>query len=257
VNDVVLATVAGAVGRYLERRRPPPQRPAELRVAVPVNIREQSERGELGNRASVWLLALPIDGGGAMRRLEIVRDMTARLKASGQKDGAELLAQAAEWVTGNVVHLAVRLLASASPYNLIVTNIPGPPVPFYLLGARMVAAYPHLPLFEGQGLGVALFSYVGRLYWGLTGDWDLVPDVDDFVEDLSAAFDELRRLARGAAAPRAARAAGTGIGAAGEGAEPAADQSSACSTDSALDTLRPPAGSSNNDFTLPSVTTMA
>ena len=77
--------------------------------------------------------------------------------------GAELLTQAAEFTTGNVVNLAARFINSARRFNLIVTNVPGPPVPFYLLGARMVAAYPHLPLFENQGLGVALLSYAGTL----------------------------------------------------------------------------------------------
>jgi len=86
---------------------------------------------------------------------------------------------------------AVRLLGNAHIYNLIVTNVPGPPVPLYLLGARMLAAYPHLPLFENQGLGIALLSYCDRLYIGLTADWVQGPLVAEFADDLERLVAEL------------------------------------------------------------------
>ncbi len=194
LNDVVLATVGGALSRYLERRSA--GSPRSLKVAVPVNVRAADERGRLGNRASAWILSLPLATRDPLERLRQVNETTTRLKRSNQAQGTSLLTQAAEWTSGNVLQAGVRLVSSASPYNLIVTNIPGPAIPFYLLPAPMLEAYPHLPLFEQQGLGIALFSYVGRLYWGLTADWDLVPDLDAFAGDLCASFDELRRLAR-------------------------------------------------------------
>ena len=78
---------------------------------------------------------------------------------------------------------------------MIVTNVPGPPVPFYLLDARMTAAYPHLPLFENQGLGVALFSYAGTLYWGVGADWNQMPDLGEFMQEIAESFEELRAAA--------------------------------------------------------------
>ena len=103
--------------------------------------------------------------------------------------------QAADWTTGDVVDLAARLVNRASPYNLIVTNVPGPQTPFYLCDAPMVAAYPHLPLFSFQGIGVALFSYAGGLYWGCTAEWNLIPDLAVFTEGLVESFEELCRAA--------------------------------------------------------------
>jgi len=195
LNDVVLATVTGALRRYLGRR--PLDSPLRsLKVAVPVNVRAADERGQLGNRASVWILSLPLDTPEPLLRLRQLHETTTRLKRSQQARGADLLARAAEFTSGNMLQVGVRLLSSASPYSLIVTNVPGPPVPLHLLGARMLEAYPHLPLFENQGLGVALFSYAGRLHWGLTADWDLMPDLDGFADDLGAAFSELHDLAR-------------------------------------------------------------
>jgi diacylglycerol O-acyltransferase len=194
INDVVLTTVAGGLRRYL-RRHSRGLPPTGLKVAVPVNVRATHERGRLGNRASVWIVPLPIDTADARRRLVKVRHETSRLKAENQKDGAELLSQAAEWTNGHVLHAGIRLIASASPYNLIVTNVPGPASPLDLLGARLVEAYPHVPLFENQGLGIALFSYNQRLYWGLTLDWDLVPDPTELLEDLRQSFAELHQAA--------------------------------------------------------------
>jgi hypothetical protein len=139
----------------------------------------------------MWLTALPIHEGDARRRLAAVSAMTAQLKDDKEAMGAEVLTQAAEWTPGNVVRLAAQFINSTRRFNLIVTNVPGPPVPFYLLDAPMVAAYPHLPLFENQGLGVALFSYAGTLYWGVGADWNQMPDLSEFMTDIAASFDDL------------------------------------------------------------------
>jgi diacylglycerol O-acyltransferase / wax synthase len=189
INDVVLTTVAGAVGKFLARRRVTLE--GVFRTVVPVSVRAADERGVPGNRVSVWLTTLPVRESDARRRLAAVRAMTLQLKDDNDAMGAELITRAAEWTTANVINLATQFINSARRFNLIVTNVPGPPVPFYLLGAPMVAAYPHLPLFENQGLGVALFSYVGRLYWGVGADWNQMPDLSEFMGDIAESFDEL------------------------------------------------------------------
>jgi len=191
VNDVVLATVAGAVRRFLQRRRVS-LRGLDFRVAAPVNMRAPDDR-TLGNRASVWLTELPIHERDPRRRLAAVCALTTKLKQSKQALGADVLMQVADWTGPALVTFGARFANRANPYNLLVTNVPGPQFPLYLLGARLLEAYPLVPLFENQALGIALFSYAGRLCWGFNADWNLLPDVHTFVEDVEASFTELRR----------------------------------------------------------------
>jgi diacylglycerol O-acyltransferase len=204
VNDVVLATVSGAVRRFLHRRGVD-VRQLVYKVAVPVSVRSEDERGTYSNRASAWLAQLPIGERDPLRRYRAIKRTTAHLKASRQELGADVLGQVAEMAGAAFLTLGVRLVSRLAPYNLIVTNIPGPSFPLYLLGARLIAGYPLVPLFERQGVGIALFSYEGRLFWGLNADWDQVPDLGDFVEALRASFLE---LADAAAATDARAAAG-------------------------------------------------
>jgi WS/DGAT/MGAT family acyltransferase len=198
VNDVVLATVTGAVRRFLRHRHVDLAR-LNYRAVVPVSVRSLDERGLANNRASAWLMSLPIQTGSVGKRFAQVREMTARLKESRQERGPEVLGQAVDLAGGAFLALGVRLVSRLSPYNLIVTNIPGPPGPLYLVGARLLAGYPLVPLFENQGLAIALFSYDGRLFWGLNADLDLVPDLEDFVTAIAVSFSELHDLARAAA----------------------------------------------------------
>ena len=193
VNDVVLATVAGAVGSFLSGRGLSPEEIAELdfRAMVPVSIRASSEQGTLGNRIASWAVRLPIAQTNPRRRLEAVRAVTADLKQSRQAMGAEVLARVSEWTAPTLLSLAMRLAARARPFNLIVTNVPGPQLPLYMIGSRILAAYPIGPLFLDQALNIALVSYDGRLYWGLNGDWDVLPDLRDLVTAIRASFDEL------------------------------------------------------------------
>ncbi|HZP39901.1 MAG TPA: wax ester/triacylglycerol synthase family O-acyltransferase [Candidatus Binatia bacterium] len=194
VNDVVLATVTGAIRRFLRRRRVEVER-LNFRVVVPVSVRTVDQRGTVNNRASGWLMSLPIDEEHPYARLLRVQEATLALKQSRQERGPAVLGEAAEMVGGAFLTLGVRLVSRLSPFNLIVTNIPGPPTPLYLLGAKLLAGYPLVPLFENQGLAIALFSYAGRLFWGLNADWDLVPDVHDVARAIEASFAELRDAA--------------------------------------------------------------
>jgi hypothetical protein len=108
-----------------------------------------------------------------------------------------------------VFSLGVRLTSRLAPYNLLITNVPGPPLPLYLLGARLLGGYPVAPLFEHQGLAVAILSNDGKLFVGLNADWDLVPDLAFLIDDLAASFAELREAALGETPPAAAsRASG-------------------------------------------------
>src|SRR5690606_37437402 len=167
----------------------------ELRALIPVSTRAPSERGETGNRVSAWLAPLPIDEARPLERYRRIRATTEAYRTSHQERGAEVLAKTAEWTTALPLAAAVKLIGRTRAFNVIVTNVPGPPVPFYLLDATMIAGYPHVPLFENQGLGIALLSYAGKLYFGLVGEWDLVADIDRLAHWVEASYAELREAA--------------------------------------------------------------
>jgi WS/DGAT/MGAT family acyltransferase len=200
LNDVVLATVAGALREYLADRGADPGR-LDFRVSAPVSVRRPEERGALGNRVSSWIVRLPIDLPGPEARLARVHEATRELKASRQAMGVELMMQVAEWTPPVLLSLGAQ--AVAGPINAVVTNVPGPQLPLYLLGARLLEMYPLVPLLPKIGLGVALFSYDGRLFWGFNADYDRVPDLERLPELVRRAFAELA-----ASLGCAARAAG-------------------------------------------------
>jgi WS/DGAT/MGAT family acyltransferase len=193
LNDVVLATVAGAVRRFLERRRVHPEH-LDFRVMAPVSVRAAEERGRLGNRVSAWMVPMPLDERDPRRRLDRIRETTSALKDSKQALGAEVLTAVGEWTPSTLLSLGAQLATRRLPFNLVVTNVPGPQVPLYLLGARMLDNYGLVPLMDNLCLGIVLFSYAGKLCWGLTADWDLVPDLHDFAMDVERSFQELADL---------------------------------------------------------------
>jgi hypothetical protein len=144
---------------------------------------------------SAWIAPLPLDEPRPQVRFARICALTAAYRDNHEERGAELLTATAEWTTALPLAAAVRLIGRTRAFNVIVTNVPGPPVPFHLLDATMTAAYPHVPLFENQGLGIALLSYAGKLYFGLVAEWDLLPDVDRLAAWLEAAYAELRDAA--------------------------------------------------------------
>jgi diacylglycerol O-acyltransferase len=192
VNDVVLATVSGAVRKYLVRRRVNPDE-IDFRVSAPVSVRRDEDRGKLGNKVSSWILPLPIDKATPLERLEELNRRTKDLKKSKQALGVEMLMAAAEWAPSTLLSLGSQ--ATSGPINMIVTNVPGPQMPLYTLGAELLEMYPQVPLLDTTGLGIALFSYNGKLFWGFNSDPDLVPDLQAFVAEIKAAFAELQHLA--------------------------------------------------------------
>lgn len=198
VNDVVLATAAGGLGRFLSRQRGTDLEALDFRVMAPVSVRAPHEQEALGNRVSAWILSLPLAERDPLARLEAVRATTAELKEAKEALGAELLTQATEWTGGLLLSLASRLVTYGTPFNMVVTNVPGPQVPLWLLESRMVAAHPMVPLVGLLGLGIALFSYAGTLSWGFCADWDLVPDLHELVTATEDAFEELFEAATAA-----------------------------------------------------------
>jgi WS/DGAT/MGAT family acyltransferase len=193
VNDVVLATAAGALRTFLEGRG---VRVDELdfRAQLPVNIRRADQRGRLGNRVALLLARLPVHEPDPKQRYAAVVETTRRLKSSRQVHGADLLERLGDWTTRELLAAIVQLTARQLAYNVVITNVPGPQFPVYLLGARMLAIYPVVPLFSSQGVGIALFSYDGGLHWGLQADWDALPDLHELVLGLQAEFEVLCKL---------------------------------------------------------------
>lgn len=203
LNDVVLAIVAGALRRFLYRRGLRVD-DLDFRAMVPVNVRRQAERDHLGNRVAMMVARLPVGEHDARTRLERVMHETAALKRSHQAAGVQTIEELSDHSFTTLFTLFARVAAAARPFNLVVTNVPGPQFPVYVLGSQMLACYPLVPLYQNQALGIALFSYDGRLHWGFNADRDALPDVHDVVEAVEREFDGLLRLARGSAASAAA-----------------------------------------------------
>ena len=193
VNDVVLACVTGAVRSFLQRHEVEVE-DIDFRAFVPVSTRTAAQRGSLGNRVSMLVTPIPVDEPDPRRRVEKIRAETVELKKSGQAAGTEVLEEIIDWTSPSLLTALSRLAASQRSFNLVVTNVPGPQVPVYLNGARLLESYPLVPLFENQALGVALFSYDGGLYWGFNADWDALPDLHEFVLAVEQEFETLRKL---------------------------------------------------------------
>jgi WS/DGAT/MGAT family acyltransferase len=194
VNDVVLATVAGALGRHL-RRRGHQTDGLELKAMIPVSVRQDVERGALGNKVAAMMAPLPVWCQEPIARLDIVREELKDLKSGGQAVGAQVLTDLAGFAPSTIMDQASRLMARQRFFNLVVTNVPGPQFPLYLLGRRMLDPFPMVPLAKGQGIGVALLSYDGAINFGVVGDFDLLWDLDEFADDLAESLAELATVA--------------------------------------------------------------
>ena len=192
VNDVVLASVTGAARRFLASRGGLP-RQIDFRAMVPVSVRAEDQHGTLGNRVVNFFAALPLDEPDPILRYRKVVRATREQKESRVVRGAELIEELGNWTATALLTQTMRLATSRRAYNVVVTNIPGPQIPLYLLEAPMRASYPMVPLFANQAVGFALFSYDGGLYWGINADWEAVPDLHDLAQALEHEFDLLRR----------------------------------------------------------------
>jgi WS/DGAT/MGAT family acyltransferase len=189
LNDVVLAIVAGAVRRHLSRHGA--RVPNDFRVMVPVSTHETGLALSGRNEVSLLIARLPVDELDPKRRLARVVDAMGVAKAEGQSRALGTGQRAADLLGPTLVGASIRAVVRLRPYNLIVTNVPGPPVPFHLLDAELLEAHPMVPLHEHQGLGIAVLSYAGSMSFGLHADPDVVGDLDALARDIEASAGEL------------------------------------------------------------------
>ena len=194
VNDVVLAAVTGALRAFVIRRGRDAEG-MELKAMVPVSVRADAERGALGNRVAAMYAPLPLYAEDAKERFDIIHEAMGGLKESGQAVGAEVLTRLAGFAAPTVLDQASRLQTRQRFFNLVVTNVPGPQFPLYLQGRRLRAFYPQVPLTLNTALGIAIMSYDGRLGFGLLGDYDAMPDLEEVAADLERSIDELAAAA--------------------------------------------------------------
>ncbi|WP_088285485.1 wax ester/triacylglycerol synthase family O-acyltransferase [Kineosporia sp. A_224] len=203
VNDVVLAMCAGALRRWLSTHDALPEDP--LVAAVPVSVRTSAAQGAksgdgtFGNRVSLMLAVLPTDEPDPLTRMRVAHEATSVAKYQHDALSANLLADAYQFTMPALMGLTMRanarlrVLERASLFNLFVSNVPGPSVPLYLAGHRLLASYPVSAIADGQGLNITVLSYLGDLHFGLTADRDLVPDLDVLAGYLAEELEELAR----------------------------------------------------------------
>jgi WS/DGAT/MGAT family acyltransferase len=201
VNDVVLAVVAGAVGQFM-RLRGEETDEVVLRAMVPVSVRADVERGALGNKVAAMWAPLPVGILDPVHRLREISAEMGQLKESGQAVGAQVLTTLSGFAPPTIVSQAARLQASQRFFNLVVTNVPGPQFSLYVLGRELEAIFPMVPLTQNTALGIAIMSYNGQLNFGLSGDYDALPDIDVLAEELRASIDEIQAAARSSIAGR-------------------------------------------------------
>jgi diacylglycerol O-acyltransferase len=213
VNDVVLAMCAGALRRWLLAHDALPDGP--LVAALPVSVRTgqgavKGGNGSLGNRVSLMTSVLPTNVEDPLDRLAIVHAATKRAKEEHQALPANVISDLYGLAMPTLVGLAtranaqLRLLERIAPFNLFVSNVPGPSIPLFVGGAEVIASYPVSAITDGQGLNITVVSYLGGMHFGLVADRDLVPDLDDLAAYLE---DELEELARRTGHPESAEQA--------------------------------------------------
>jgi WS/DGAT/MGAT family acyltransferase len=198
VNDVVLAVVTGALREWLQGRGIRTEG-LELRALVPVSIRTEDERGNLGNKIAVMRGPLPVYVEDPVRRLRIVSEEMEGLKRSKQALGAEVISRLNDFAPPTLLAQASRVNFSTRLFNLIVTNVPGPQLPLYVLGREMEEIFPVAFLPQNHALAVAIMSYNGRIGFGLLADYDSVEDVDEIADGIAASLGELEEAASAAA----------------------------------------------------------
>jgi diacylglycerol O-acyltransferase / wax synthase len=189
VNEVVLAIVAGGLRALFEAREETP--PDGMRAMVPVNLRTDDEHLAPGNRVSSLFVELPVGLPRAIEQLEWMRDRSQQMKRSTQAQGARAMLDATS-IAPPVLHAAIaKSLYSRRLFNLTVTNVPGPQMTLYALGAPAREIWPLVPLFAGHSIGIAIVSYDGTLFFGINGDRDHAPDIDVLAAGMRATLDEL------------------------------------------------------------------
>ena len=191
VNDVVLATVAGALRTWLLTRGESIKPTTTIRAMVPVSVRGDDDSG--GNRVSSYFVDLPVGEGNPVMRLHQVSFAMRSHKESGEAVGADALVQLTGFAPPTIHALGARVASSFTRrlFNVVVTNVPGPQFPLYAAGAKMLEMYPVVPLAKGQALSIGLTSYDGGVYYGLNADRDAMTDIDVLASCIEESLAEL------------------------------------------------------------------
>jgi diacylglycerol O-acyltransferase / wax synthase len=195
VNDVVLAVVGGGLA-YFMRERGVDTTGMELRACVPVSIRTDATKSSMGNEITIMMAPLPVDEGDPVARLRRVSAEMQGLKDSKQAMGAQAIASLQDFAPPTIFAQASRLNFSGRMYNLLVTNVPGPQFPLYVLGRRMESVFPVPFLGGARSLAIAVISYDGGMNFGLLGDYDVMHDLDVVAEGIEGSLGELLMLGR-------------------------------------------------------------
>jgi diacylglycerol O-acyltransferase / wax synthase len=199
VNDVVLAAVSGSIRNWLHSRGVRTEG-LELRALVPVSIRAEDEQGNLGNRITLMRGPLPVYIEDPVRRLHTISEEMAGLKESKQALGAEMISRFNDFAPPTLLAQASRLNFSTRLFNLLVTNVPGPQIPLYVLGRELEEVFPVAFLPQKHALAIAIMSYHGKIGFGLLADYDSMEDINILGDGINEALDELLAAAGESAA---------------------------------------------------------
>jgi WS/DGAT/MGAT family acyltransferase len=208
INDIVLTVLAGALRSWMMTRGESVTTRSSIRAMVPVSVRT-SAADDSGNQIAAFLCDLPIGEPDPVIRLERIRFEMDMLKETGQMLGATALVGVASFTPPTVHSLGARVVSAMSRrvYNVVITNVPGPQFPLYAGGARMLTAYPVVPLARGQAVSVGLTSYNGGMFFGLNADREAMPDVEVLAQCIDDAIAEMLATVTPSGRPRRPRRA--------------------------------------------------
>jgi WS/DGAT/MGAT family acyltransferase len=192
VNDVVLAASSGAVRRFLQARG---ETPVKLKAMVPVSVRGENGGGELGNQISFVFVDLPCDEPDPLKRLAGVKEEIGKRKRGGRPEGADRVRKTFGYAPRTVQRVLSHLVASPRAFNLVVSNIPGPPEPMFMLGCELEEVYPVVPIADCHALSIGMTTTKDEAFFGVYADRESLPDADLLAEFLDQSIDELLALA--------------------------------------------------------------
>jgi WS/DGAT/MGAT family acyltransferase len=191
INDVVLAAAAGGLRRYLRRRG---EAPIPLKAMVPVSVRAKDRASDLGNEVSFLFIELPCDEPDPVRRLENVQMTMSDRKEAGEPRGSQAVLEAVRFAPHRIQHAVSHVVADQRTFNVVVSNIPGPRIPLYMMGCPLREAYPIVPLADHHGVAVGFTSVCDTGFFGIYADRKSIPDAAALASDIDASIDELMAL---------------------------------------------------------------
>lgn len=195
VNDVVLTMLSGAIAKYVVAHGQPTKN-NKVRLMIPVSLRQDEQRGSLGNLVSVMPIEIPLDLPDAAERFRHINQKTKLLKSGRIAEKMNLMTALMGMMPASIQALTGALATASLPaVNMVATNVPGPQIPLYAMGKKMTAYYPYVPIGYALGCGCSVMSYDQKLYFGLTGDAQAMPDVELLRDFLNESYAELLKAA--------------------------------------------------------------